>query len=65
MAVAHRAIAGRLVGPFTLLVGLAGLSVIALLVGVGVGAVRIAPEDSIAICSRRTLPMKRMRLPSS
>jgi iron complex transport system permease protein len=52
IAVAHRAVAGRLVGPLPLLVGLTGLCAAALLVGVGVGAVRIAPGDSIAIIFR-------------
>ena len=51
-AVAHRTAPGRLVRPFTLVVGLIGLAAASLLVGVGVGAVPIAPEDAIAIILR-------------
>jgi iron complex transport system permease protein len=45
----RRLAVGRLVRPAGLLAGLLGLLGAALLVGVGVGAVRIAPADSIAI----------------
>lgn len=51
-AVAHRAAPGRLVGPLPLLVGLVGLCAVALLVGVGVGAVPIPPSEAIAIILR-------------
>ncbi len=42
---------GAIALPGALLVGSAGLLVVALLLGVGVGAVRIAPQDTIAIVS--------------
>ena len=51
-AVAARVAHGRLVRPFALLVGLTGLAAAALLLGAGIGAVPIAPEDAIAIVLR-------------
>ena len=51
-AMRRRVVGGRLVRPFGLLFGLTVLLGAALLVGVGVGAVPIAPADAVAIVLR-------------